>query len=54
MRNDITIQARLIASLAETMTNNMWASDIHRRCEMIKQALDEIRREANDRMGGER
>lgn len=54
MSERIDPQARLIAALAETMENNMWASDILSRCSQIEQAVAEIRRIAYSRAGGER
>jgi hypothetical protein len=46
--------ARLIASLAETMSDNMWASDVLTRCRQIEEAVAEIRKVARSREGGER
>jgi len=46
--------ARLIASLAETMSDNLWADDILTRCRQIEQAVAEIRRIASGKQGGER
>jgi hypothetical protein len=46
--------ARLVASLAETMSDRMWAADIIERCRMIRQAVEEIERVARGRLGGER
>lgn len=54
MSERIDPQARLIASLAETMENNMWATDILARCSQIESAVAEIRRITNGRLGGER
>lgn len=54
MREDIEPQARLVASLAETMKDKMWASDIIARCRQMRQAIEEIERIARAREGGER
>lgn len=47
-------QAKLIAALAETMTDSLWATDILQRCAQIETAITEIRRIAAAREGGER
>lgn len=47
-------QAKLIAALAETMHDGMWASDIDTRCAQIIEAVRQIQRIANGRRGGER
>lgn len=47
-------QADLIAALAATMTENMWADELLTRCRQIEEALREIRRVAQSRIGGER
>lgn len=54
MRENIMPQARLVASLAETMSDNMWASDILGRCAQMRQAIEEIERIARKREPGER
>jgi hypothetical protein len=54
MRDNIEPQTKLIASLAETMKNSDWASDILERCRMIRQAVEEVERIAGSRRGGER
>lgn len=54
MSERIEPHARLAASLAETMSDRMWGSDILDRCRMIRQALEEIERVARGRLGGER
>lgn len=54
MEQNIEQQARLVASLAETMTNRMWGSDILERCRMIRKAVEEIERIAHGRAAGER
>lgn len=50
----IAPQARLIAALAETMTDGMWAADILNRCAEIGKALNEIVSIAEGRRHGER
>lgn len=52
--DSIEPQARLIAALAETMRDSMWADDILTRIEQISKAALEIARIANARRGGER
>jgi len=47
-------QAKLIAALADTMTDSMWASEIIQRCAQIIEAVKIIEREARSREGGER
>jgi hypothetical protein len=47
-------QAKLIAALAETMHDGMWASDILTRCAQIVEAVRQIERIAAQRSGGER
>ena len=54
VRERIDAQARLIAALAETMTDGMWASDMLARCQQMRQAIEEIERIAGSRLGGER
>jgi hypothetical protein len=54
MAQNIEPQARLIASLAETMHDRMWSSELLDRCRMIRQAAEEIERIAGSRIGGER
>jgi hypothetical protein len=54
MRENIEPQARLIASLGETMQDKMWASDLLARCRQVRQACEEIERIARSREGGER
>ncbi|NTF17526.1 hypothetical protein G6L37_03885 [Agrobacterium rubi] len=54
MTQNIEPQARLIASLAETMNDRMWASDIAERCRMIRRAVEEIERIVHSRFAGER
>lgn len=53
-RSEIEAQARLIAGLAETMNDSMWASDILTRCQQINEAVEIIAREARRREGSER
>lgn len=50
----IEAQARLIAALAETMTDDMWASEILNRCAQMREAIAKIERTAESRRGGER
>lgn len=47
-------QAKLIAALADTMTDQMWASDILARCAQIVDVVRQIERIANERKPGER
>jgi len=54
MSKNIEPQARLIASLAETMSDQMWVAEIFDRCRMMRRAIDEIERAARSRIGGER
>lgn len=54
MTQTIKPQAELIAALAATMTEGMWADDILIRCRQIEKALEEIRRVAMSRVGGDR
>lgn len=54
MSERIEPQAKLIAALAETMREGMWASDILARCAQIKEAVEHIERIAASRSGGER
>ncbi len=51
---NIEPHARLIAGLAETMRDGMWASDLLTRCEQITRAAQEIAAIARARAGGER
>ena len=53
-RENIERQARLIVALAETMEDRMWATDILVRLSQIETAVEEIRRIATSRLGGER
>jgi hypothetical protein len=55
-RKNIEPQARLIAALAETMSDKMWADDILIRCRQIIAAAKEIEDIATARRtgGGER
>lgn len=46
--------AKLIASLAETMRDSDWASDILVRCSQIEKAVQAIRLIASRRAGDER
>lgn len=46
--------ARLIAALAETMNDSMWASDILGRFRQIEEAAEQIKKIAQQRQGGER
>ncbi|SDF84195.1 hypothetical protein [Thalassobaculum litoreum] len=50
----IDAQAKLIAGLAETMSDRDWADNTLRRCAMIREAVKEIERIATQRLGGER
>lgn len=54
MARDIEKQARLIESLAGTMTNNMWSDEILTRCRQIKEAVDEIEKVSRSNRIGER
>lgn len=47
-------QAKLIESLAGTMTDNMWGDDILQRCRMIREALEDIEKSARNSRIGER
>lgn len=53
-RQSIDSQAKLIASLGDTMHDGMWADDILNRCSQIEAAVAEIRKIANGRRAGER
>lgn len=52
--NNIEPHVKLIAALAETMTNNMWAIDIENRCYQISEAIREILAITAIRHAGER
>jgi hypothetical protein len=54
MSESIKAQAALIAALAETMNDSMWADAILTRCGQIEEAAREIARIAAKRRGGER
>lgn len=54
MAQGVEIQAKLIESLAGTMTDNMWGDDILQRCRLIREALEEIEKSARDARSGER
>lgn len=54
MSENIEPQARLVASLAETIRDRMWAVEILERCRSMRQAIDEIERVVRARAGGER
>jgi len=51
---EIERQAKLIAALADTMEERMWAGEILQRCEQIEAALVHIRSAATKRQAGER
>lgn len=53
-RSTIEINARLIESLAATITDGDWATSTAQKCAMIEKALEEIRKELAPRYGGER
>lgn len=52
--DNVEPHARLIAALAETMSNGMWASDIETRCSQIIEAVQQIRSITAKRHSGER
>lgn len=54
MSENVESQARLVASLADTMRDSMWATEIIARCATMRQAIDEIERIARSRAAGER
>lgn len=54
MAQGVEKQARLIESLAGTMSDNMWGDDILQRCRLIREALEEIEKSARNARGGER
>lgn len=54
MSENVESQAKFVASLADTMRDSMWATDIIARCATMRQAIDEIERIARSRAAGER
>lgn len=54
MSESIDPKARLIAALAENMSDRDWGSDILNKCAQIRQALERIEQIARSRAGGER
>ena len=52
--SSVVPQAKLIAALADTMSDSMWADDILMRCRQIEAALREIRKIVEPRRGGDR
>lgn len=54
MSEKLELQAKLIAALAGTMTDQLWATEILARCGQIEEALKHIRRIASERVESER
>jgi len=53
MAQGVEKKAKLIESLAGTMTDNMWGDDILQRCRLIREALEEIEKSALSARSGE-
>jgi hypothetical protein len=54
MSESIDPKARLIAALAENMSDRDWASNILSQCRQMREAIEQIERIARSREGGER